>query len=44
MELIRSDMEAIVGRYYFGREAYFKVKNRYDDFISRAIEILVPST
>lgn len=42
LELIQSDMEALVGRYYFGREAYFKVKNRYDDYISAAIKILSP--
>src|SRR5690606_39772157 len=32
LELIQTDIEAIVGRYYFGRSAYFKVKNRTDDF------------
>ncbi len=40
LELIQSDIEAIVGRYYFGREAYFKVKNRYDDFVEKALSIL----
>ena len=40
LELIQSDIEAIVGRYYFGREAYFKVKNRYDDFVGKALELL----
>jgi carboxyl-terminal processing protease len=40
LELIQSDIEAIVGRYYFGREAYFKVKNRYDDYVEQAIRIL----
>lgn len=42
LKLIQSDIEAIVGRYYFGREAYFKVKNRYDDYIDKALEILQP--
>lgn len=40
LKLIQSDIEAIVARYYFGREAYFKVKNRYDDFIDKSLEIL----
>jgi len=37
-ELIETDIEALVGRYYFGREAYFKVKNRNDPFIEKALE------
>lgn len=37
-DLIQTDIEAIVGRYYFGREAYFKVKNRDDRFVLRAID------
>jgi len=37
-ELIETDIEALVGRYYFGREAYFKVKNRNDSFIQKALE------
>lgn len=41
--LIQSDIEAIVARYYFGREAYFKVKNRKDPFIEKAIEVLKPT-
>jgi len=36
--LIETDIEALVGRYYFGREAYFKVKNRNDPFIEKALE------
>jgi carboxyl-terminal processing protease len=36
-DLIQSDIEALLGRYYFGREAYFKVKNRYDAFIESAL-------
>jgi len=26
-----------LGRYYFGREAYYKVKNRYDAFVESAL-------
>ncbi|SFS60051.1 S41 family peptidase [Sphingobacterium wenxiniae] len=37
-DLIETDIEALVGRYYFGREAYFKVKNRGDSFIKKALE------
>lgn len=40
--LIQSDIEAIVARYYYGREAYFKVKNRRDPFLDKAMEILNP--
>ena len=36
-ELIQSDIEALLGRFYFGREAYFKVKNRDDDFVEQAL-------
>lgn len=43
LKLIQSDIEAIVGKYYFGREAYFKVKNRYDEYLDTAIKILQPS-
>jgi carboxyl-terminal processing protease len=42
LELIQTDIEAIVGRYYFGRGAYFKVKNRTDDYVEKALEILAP--
>lgn len=41
LELIQTDIEAIVGRYYFGRSAYFKVKNRTDDFIEQALAVLI---
>ncbi len=40
LDLIQSDIEAIVARYYFGREAYFKVKNRRDPFVDKALEVL----
>lgn len=43
LKLIQSDIEAIVGKYYFGREAYFKVKNRYDEYLDTAIKILQPA-
>lgn len=36
--LIEADIEALVGRYYFGREAYFKVKNRNDSFVKTALD------
>lgn len=39
-QLIESDIEALVGRYYFGREAYFKVKNRDDAFVKRSLEYI----
>ena len=39
-DLIETDIEALVGRFYFGREAYFKVRNRNDNFVQRALEFL----
>lgn len=39
-DLIETDIEALVGRFYFGREAYFKVKNRNDNFVRRALEFM----
>ncbi|KGE15064.1 carboxyl-terminal protease [Sphingobacterium deserti] len=39
-KVIESDIEALVGRFYFGREAYFKVKNRSDPFVRQALEFL----
>lgn len=42
--LIEADIEALVGRYYFGREAYFKVKNRNDSFVNTAIDFLERET
>ncbi|PVH25542.1 S41 family peptidase [Sphingobacterium corticibacter] len=41
-DLIQTDIEALVGRYYFGREAYFKVKNRDDKYIRKAMEAFAP--
>lgn len=43
-DLIQTDIEALVGRYYFGREAYFKVKNRDDRFILKAMETIAATT
>ncbi len=44
-DLIQSDIEALLGRYYFGREAYFKVKNRYDQFVNQALlELKIDTT
>ncbi len=39
-DLIESDIEALVGRYYFGREAYFKVKNRDDSFVKESLDYI----
>ncbi|MNL00071.1 putative CtpA-like serine protease [compost metagenome] len=39
-QIIQSDIEALVGRYYFGREAYFKIKNRKDQFVASALRAL----
>ncbi|PRD54068.1 S41 family peptidase [Sphingobacterium gobiense] len=39
-DLIETDIEALVGRFYFGREAYFKVKNRNDNFVQKALAFL----
>src|SRR5690606_29270027 len=45
LTLIQTDIEAIVGRYYFGREAYFKARNRTDDYIKEALTVLsIPLT
>ncbi|HLR00978.1 MAG TPA: S41 family peptidase [Sphingobacterium sp.] len=41
-DLIQTDMEALVGRFYFGRSAYFKVKNREDDYLKAAMKVLNP--
>src|SRR5690606_1831526 len=35
--MVRSDIEALLGRYYFGSEAFFKVKNRSDDVLAKAL-------
>ncbi|MEC3879994.1 S41 family peptidase [Parapedobacter sp. 10938] len=35
--MVRSDIEALLGRYYFGSEAFFKVKNRSDEVLAQAM-------
>ncbi len=39
---IQRDIEALLGRYYFGNEAYFKVRNRSDEVLSHALQVLSP--
>lgn len=34
---VRTDIEALLGRYYFGSEAFFKVRNRSDDVLAQAL-------
>ncbi|KAF5275469.1 hypothetical protein FQR65_LT16643 [Abscondita terminalis] len=41
-QLIQTDIESLVGRFYFGRDAYFKVRNRHDVFVERAVNVLAP--
>ena len=38
--MVRSDIEALLGRYYFGSEAFFKVKNRSDEVLAQALSAL----
>lgn len=38
--MVRSDIEALLGRYYFGSEAFFKVKNRSDKVLDSALVAL----
>ena len=35
--MVRTDMEALLGRYYFGSEAFFKVRNRSDKVLAQAL-------
>ncbi|MFC3198554.1 S41 family peptidase [Parapedobacter deserti] len=35
--LVRTDIEALLGRYYFGSEAFFKVRNRSDKVLATAL-------
>lgn len=35
--LVRNDIEALVGRFYFGSEAFFKVRNRSDKMLAEAL-------
>src|SRR5690606_622157 len=34
------EIEALLGRYYFGSDAYFKIKNRRDPFVRAALDYL----
>lgn len=36
-KLLSSEIEALLGRYYFGSDAYFKIKNRTDKDVQTAI-------
>lgn len=38
--LIRTDIEALLGRYYFGNEAFFRVRNRSDKGYELALQVL----
>lgn len=38
--LICTDMEALLGRFYFGSEAFFKVRNRSDQMLTTALTML----
>ena len=35
--MVQSDIEALLGRYYFGNEAFFKVRNRSDKVLAQAL-------
>lgn len=35
--MVRTDIEALLGRYYFGSEAFFKVRNRSDKVLAKAL-------
>lgn len=38
--MVRTDIEALLGRYYFGSEAFFKVRNRSDKVLAKALVAL----
>ncbi len=38
--MVRTDIEALLGRYYFGSEAFFKVRNRSDHVLTTALTAL----
>jgi carboxyl-terminal processing protease len=38
--LVKADMKALIGRYFFGDEAWLKIKNSRDGVISRSVEAL----
>lgn len=39
-KLIEANMKAIIGRFFFGSEAYFKIKNETDRVLARTVEAL----
>lgn len=39
-QLIEANMKAVVARYFFGSEAYFKIMNNTDHVLNRTVEIL----
>jgi len=39
-KLIELDMKALIARFYFGSEAYFRIKNDSDHMLTRAIEAI----
>ncbi|MEH6307870.1 S41 family peptidase [Olivibacter sp. CPCC 100613] len=39
-QLIELDMKALIARFFFGSEAYFKIKNESDHMLARTIETL----
>lgn len=39
-KLIELDMKALIARFFFGSEAYFKIKNGSDHMLARAVEAL----
>lgn len=41
-EQLSAEIEALLGRYYFGSDAYFKIKNRRDPVVAAALEQLTP--
>ncbi len=38
--LVKADMKALIGRYFFGDEAWLKIRNARDGVISRSVEAL----
>ncbi|WP_257669466.1 S41 family peptidase [Parapedobacter tibetensis] len=38
--MVRTDIEALLGRYYFGSETFFKVRNRSDQVLAQALNAL----
>lgn len=38
--LVRTDIEALLGRFYFGSEVFFRVRNRSDEMLAVALDAL----